>query len=229
MEGQCSELLIEIGCEEMPASWLPVVTDNLVAALESRLTQARITCETPISAFNTPRRFGVSIARMHNRQADLEEMITGPPVSASFDPGGAPRPAAVGFARKQGVQVDDLDRVETAKGEYLAYSRLQRGKDTIEVLPDVLGDTLRNVNFPKQMHWDAVLDDGHGEFVFGRPIRWVLFLFSGRVVPFEIERTQGAQAVGVKRVRSSNVTYGHRFFCRTGEPGLALSVKSFTA
>ena len=108
MEGQCSELLIEIGCEEMPASWLPVVTDNLVAALESRLTQARITCETPISAFNTPRRFGVSIARMHNRQADLEEMITGPPVSASFDPGGAPRPAAVGFARKQGVQVDDL-------------------------------------------------------------------------------------------------------------------------
>ena len=227
MEGQCSELLIEIGCEEMPASWLPVVTDNLVAALESRLTQARITCETPISAFNTPRRFGVSIARMHNRQADLEEMITGPPVSASFDPGGAPRPAAVGFARKQGVQVDDLDRVETAKGEYLAYSRLQRGKDTIEVLPGVLGDTLRNVNFPKQMHWDAVLDDGHGEFVFGRPIRWVLFLFSGRVVPFEIERTQGAQAVGVKRVRSSNVTYGHRFFCRTGEPGLALSVKSF--
>ena len=227
MAEHCSELLIEIGCEEMPASWLPVITDNFVAVLESRLTQARIMCESPINAFNTPRRFGVSIARMHNLQTDLEEMITGPPVSASFDPDGSPRPAAVGFARKQSVRVDDLDRVQTAKGEYLAYNRRQRGKDSIDVLPYVLADTLRNINFPKQMHWDAVLDDGHGEFVFGRPIRWVLFLFSGRVVPFEINRTQGADTVGVECVRSGNVTYGHRFFCRTGEPGVALAVDSF--
>ena len=227
MTENCSEFLIEIGCEEMPASWLPAVTDNFVAALESRLSQARIAFEAPINAFNTPRRFGVSIARMYNRQADLEEMITGPPVSASFDEAGSPRPAALGFARKYGVQVDALDRVETGKGDYLAYNRRQSGKDTIEVLPDVLAYTLRNVNFPKQMHWDAVLDDGHGEFVFGRPIRWVLFLFSGRVVPFEINRTQGADSVDVKPVRSGNVTYGHRFFCRTGEPGAALSVDSF--
>ena len=117
MTENCSEFLIEIGCEEMPASWLPAVTDNFVAALESRLSQARIAFEAPINAFNTPRRFGVSIARMYNRQADLEEMITGPPVSASFDEAGSPRPAALGFARKYGVQVDALDRVETGKGE----------------------------------------------------------------------------------------------------------------
>ncbi|RZP29813.1 glycine--tRNA ligase subunit beta [bacterium] len=227
MVEHCSELLIEIGCEEMPASWLPVVTDNFVAVLESRLTQARVACESPISPFNTPRRFGVSISRMHNRQADLEEMITGPPVSASFAPDGSPRPSALGFARKQGVQVDDLDRVQTEKGEYLAYNRRQQGKDTIDVLPQILADTLRNINFPKQMHWDAVLDDGHGEFVFGRPIRWVLFLFAGRVVPFEIGRTQDADTGGVERVCSGNVTYGHRFFCRRGEPGVALPVDSF--
>ena len=211
----------------MPASWLPVITDNFVAVLESRLTQARIACESPSSPFNTPRRFGVSIPRMHNRQADLEEMITGPPVSASFAPDGSPRPSALGFARKQGVQVDDLDRVQTEKGEYLAYNRRQQGKDTIDVLPQILADTLRHINFPKQMHWDAVLDDGHGEFVFGRPIRWVLFLFAGRVVPFEISRTPGADTGGVERVCSGNVTYGHRFFCRRGEPGVALPVDSF--
>jgi|TARA_B100000686_G_scaffold703_1_gene703 glycyl-tRNA synthetase beta chain len=227
MAEHCSELLIEIGCEEMPASWLPVITDNFVAVLESRLTQARIACESPSSPFNTPRRFGVSIPRMHNRQADLEEMITGPPVSASFAPDGSPRPSALGFARKQGVQVDDLDRVQTEKGEYLAYNRRQQGKDTIDVLPQILADTLRHINFPKQMHWDAVLDDGHGEFVFGRPIRWVLFLFAGRVVPFEISRTPGADTGGVERVCSGNVTYGHRFFCRRGEPGVALPVDSF--
>jgi glycyl-tRNA synthetase beta chain len=227
MAEHCSELLIEIGCEEMPASWLPVITDNFVAVLESRLTQARIACESPSSPFNTPRRFGVSIPRMHNRQADLEEMITGPPVSASFAPDGSPRPSALGFARKQGVQVDDLDRVQTEKGEYLAYNRRQQGKETIDVLPQILADTLRHINFPKQMHWDAVLDDGHGEFVFGRPIRWVLFLFAGRVVPFEISRTPGADTGGVERVCSGNVTYGHRFFCRRGEPGVALPVDSF--
>ena len=227
MTEHCSELLIEIGCEEMPASWLPVITDNFVDVLESCLTQERVACESPISAFNTPRRFGVSIPRMHNRQADLEEILTGPPVSASFNPDGTPRPPALGFARKQGVQVDELDRVQTGKGEYLAYNRRQRGKDTIDVLPQVLAETLRNINFPKQMHWDAVLDDGHGEFVFGRPIRWVLFLFDGRVVPFEISRTQGADTGGVERVCSGNVTYGHRFFCRRGEPGGALVVDSF--
>ncbi|HIM15575.1 MAG TPA: glycine--tRNA ligase subunit beta, partial [Acidobacteria bacterium] len=74
MAEKYEELLIEIGCEEMPASWLPAITDNLVASLDSRLTQARIKCEGPITAFNTPRRFGVSIERMHDRQADLEEM-----------------------------------------------------------------------------------------------------------------------------------------------------------
>ena len=227
MAEKYEELLIEIGCEEMPASWLPAITDNLVASLDSRLTQARIKCEGPITAFNTPRRFGVSIERMLDRQADLEEMVTGPPVSASFDADGSTRPAAMGFARKQGAQVEDLSRMQTAKGEYLAYNRRQRGKETTQVLPDVFAETLRDIAFPKQMHWDATLDDGHGEFVFGRPIRWLLFLFAGKVVPFVIGRTEGANVVGVEPVRSGNVTYGHRFFCRTGEPGLALCVKSF--
>ena len=59
----------------------------------------------------------------------------------------------------------------------------------MDVLPDVLTGVLRSMTFPKSMHWDALLDDGRGELLFGRPIRWILFLYGGRVVPFSISRT----------------------------------------
>ena len=69
-----------------------------------------------------------------------------------------------------------LERVDTPKGQYLAFRRKQRGKAAVDVLPDVLGGTLRALTFPKLMHWDAMLEDGRGELLFGRPIRWILFL-----------------------------------------------------
>src|SRR6185369_16276892 len=110
-----------------------------------------------------------------------EELVNGPPVSASFAADGTPTPAATGFAARQGVEVSALERVETAKGVYLVHRRRQRGKSAVDVLPDVLGGTLRALAFPKMMHWDAMLEDGKGELLFGRPIRWILFLYGGRV------------------------------------------------
>ena len=123
-------------------------------------------------------------------------------MSAAFKPDGTPTPAAAGFAAKQGVDVAALERVETAKGDYLAFRKRQRGKAAVDVLPDVLGGTLRALTFPKQMHWDAMLEDGRGELLFGRPIRWMLFLYGGRVVPFTIARTSAAQAGQVQDVSS---------------------------
>ena len=87
----------------------------------------------------------------------------------------------------------DLERVETPKGVYLAYRKRVRGKAAVDVLPDVLTGVLRDLSFPKQMHWDAMLDDGRGELLFGRPIRWILFLYGGRVVPF-VDRPHGSRA-----------------------------------
>ena len=84
-----------------------------------------------------------------------------------------------------------LERVETPKGVYLAFRKRQRGKAAVDVLPDVLGGTLRALSFPKLMHWDAMLEDGKGDLLFGRPIRWILFIYGGRVVPFTIARTPG--------------------------------------
>jgi glycyl-tRNA synthetase beta subunit len=91
------------------------------------------------------------------------------------------------------VEVRRSSACETPKGTYLAYRCGSAGKATVDVLPDVLAGLLRDLTFPKQMRWDAYLDDGKGELVFGRPIRWLLFLYGGRVVPFVIRALEQAQ------------------------------------
>ncbi len=221
------ELLIEIGTEELPASWLSALTRQLGDHLAARLIALRVPPDAPVETFGTPRRLTARVARMPERQTDLEETINGPAVSAAFRPDGEPTPAAVGFARKHGVEVAALERVETPRGLYLAYRRQQRGRATVDVLPAALGGVLRDMAFPKQMHWDAWLDDGRGELLFGRPIRWILFLYGGRVVPFTILRSEAARSGLVQEVRSGAVTYGHRFLATSGRAGRAIKVRSF--
>ena len=221
------ELLIEIGCEELPASWMPPLVRQLGECLGAQLEAARLACPTPPEAFATPRRLAVRAARVADRQPDLEETLTGPPVRAAFTGGGEPTRAAVGFARKHGVAVDRLIRIDTPKGTYLAHRRRQRGQAARSVLGGVLAATLRGLAFPKQMHWDARLDDGRGDLPFGRPIRWLVFLFGGRVVPFVIGRTPEAAARGVAPIRAGSATRGHRFFSRDGRPGRPVRVGSF--
>jgi glycyl-tRNA synthetase beta chain len=221
------ELLLEIGCEEIPASWLPDLTQQLGDVIVAQLRERRLPPEAPAETYSTPRRLTVRISRLAERQTDLEELVNGPPVSAGFRPDGAPTPAATGFAAKQGVDVAVLERIETPKGVYLAFRRKQRGKAAVDVLPDVLGGTLRALTFPKLMHWDAMLEDGRGELLFGRPIRWILFLYGGRVVPFSIARSAAAQTGQVQDVSTGAVTYGHRFLTTSGRAGRAIKVRSF--
>ena len=221
------ELLVEIGCEELPANWLPGLTTQIGEVVLTELKQQRLAPEAPAETFSTPRRLTVRIARLAERQTDLEELVNGPPVSASFSADGLPTPAAIGFATKNGTEVAALERVETPKGVYLAYRKKQRGRAAVDVLPDVLRGMLRGLTFPKMMHWDAMLDDGRGELLFGRPIRWILFLYGGRVVPFTIARTAEAQSSSVQDVTSGAVTYGHRFLTTSGRAGRAIKVRSF--
>src|SRR5438445_2020877 len=221
------ELLLEIGCEELPASWLPPLTNQIGDIVRAQLQEHRLPAETPVETFSTPRRLTVRISRVPERQTDFEELVNGPPISAGFKQDGTPTPAAAGFAARQGVEVAALERVHTPKGDYLAYRKRQRGKAAVDVLPDVLGGTLRAFTFPKLMHWDATLEDGRGELLFGRPIRWILFVYGGRVVPFTITRTAAAQTGQVQDVISGAVTYGHRFLTTSGRAGRAIKVRSF--
>jgi glycyl-tRNA synthetase beta chain len=221
------ELLIEIGCEEIPASWLPGLTRQLGDHLNARLKDLRLETDAPAETYSTPRRLTARVIKLSERQTDFEELVTGPPVSAAFKPDGEPTPAAAGFAKKYGVEVAALERTETAKGSYLAYRVRQRGKATVDVLPDVMGALLRSLTFPKQMRWDAFLEDGKGDLVFARPIRWLVLLYGGRVVPFVIRRTELAQGPTVQDIRTGANTYGHRFLTTSGRAGRAIKVKTF--
>jgi len=221
------ELLIEIGCEELPAGWLPGLTRQVAVHLDARLKEARLDTDAPAESYSTPRRLTARVAKLAERQTDHEELVTGPPVSAAYKPDGEPTPAAAGFARKYGVEIGALERSETAKGVYLAYRVRQRGKATVDVLSDVMGGLLRDLTFPKQMRWDAYLEDGKGELVFARPIRWLILLYGGRVVPFVIRRADNAQGPLVQDIRSGPNTYGHRFLTTSGRAGRAIKVKTF--
>src|SRR5688572_15778788 len=221
------ELLLELGTEELPASWLPGLTRQIRDGLDGALRAHRLVADAPVESYSTPRRLTARIAKIAERQTDLEELLTGPPVAAAFAADGAPTPAAVGFARKNNIDVALLERVETAKGTYLGYRRHQRGRAAVDVLPDVLATTLRSFSFPKAMHWDAYIEDGKGDLLFGRPIRWLLYLYGGRVVPFTIRRTELAESSVVQEVVPAAGTDGHRLLTRGGRAGRAVKVRTF--
>ncbi len=221
------ELLLEIGTEEIPAGWLPGLTAQIGLALETRLKEARLSIDEPVQTYSTPRRLVAHAGRIGERQTDLEELVTGPPVSAAFGADGRLTPAGAGFARKHGVADDQIERITTAKGEYIGVRKHQRGRPASEVLPDVLAAVLRTLTFPKQMRWDATLADGKGDLPFGRPIRWILYLYGGRVVPLIIGRSAAAADSRVLDISTGAATYGHRFLTTSGRPGRALKVKHF--
>ena len=221
------ELLLEIGVEEMPASWLPGLTTELASRVDARLTEIGLPIKTAVESHSTPRRLAACVPELVDRQEDREERLMGPPVAAAFDGEGHPTNAGLGFARKLGVDFEALERTDTPRGPYLSYLKRTRGRATVDVLPEVLARVLRDLTFPKQMHWDALLEDGKQSFVFGRPIRWLLFLYGGRVVPFTIARHALASSPRVQDVSSGAVTYGHRFLATSGRAGRAIKVRSF--
>jgi glycyl-tRNA synthetase beta chain len=223
-----AEFLLEIGCEEIPASWLP----GLAEQLRERFTEAAAhehLDPKDVKALQGPRRLVVA-AQLNARQADREENVWGPTLKVAKDAAGQWTNAALGFAKKNGVSVDALQtgsKDGSGKGDpNLLFIKKVAGRDTAQVLTELIGSTLRALNFPKRMNWDAWLEDGKGAFTFGRPIRWMVALFDGKVVPFTIyEMKAGARAGAV--VTSGNRTFGHRFLPR-GAAGAPVTVSSFS-
>src|SRR3954466_756536 len=119
------ELLLEIGCEEIPASWLPNLTNQVGEVLAAQLRERRLGPETAVETYSTPRRLTVRIERIPERQTDFEELLTGPPATA-------PAAAVAGFASKQGVDPSALEKIETPKGLYFAFRKKHRGKTAVD-------------------------------------------------------------------------------------------------
>jgi len=188
-----SELLLEIGTEEIPARFLPPVLDEMAQGLRHRLEQARLGAGE-ISAWGTPRRLALVARDLPASQAVAVQEIIGPPKAVALDAHGKPTAAALGFAKGQGVAVTDLVELDTPRGIYLAVSKSVSGRPAFDCLQEILPDLIMALSFPKSMHW------GDLQFTFARPIHWILALFQGEVVPFSLAE-----------VASGPVTYGHRF------------------
>jgi len=187
------DLLFEIGTEEMPALLMPEAIEGLRNLAESTLAAARLPYKSLRTAA-TPRRLALMVEGLPEQQAESLREARGPKADKAFDAEGNPSKAVLGFARSQGVAVEDLVTREVGGHKYLFASIREPGQPTIEVLPAILGQIITGIPFTRSMRW------GYSELRFIRPIRWMVALFGGEVVPFEIEG-----------VRTGNLTYGHRF------------------
>jgi len=170
-------LLLEIGCEEIPAGFIAPALSQLEKAAAEGLTAARLGFSSA-RAIGTPRRLAVLVEGLADRQQAETREVTGPAVKVAFDADGRPTNAAKGFAKGAGIDVDKLERITTPKGEYLLARVHDKGKSTLEVLPSLVPGWISALTFPKTMHW-------HGNTRFARPVRWIVCLLGEAVVPFE--------------------------------------------
>jgi glycyl-tRNA synthetase beta chain len=194
-----AEFLFEIGLEEVPARMIAGAEAELArrtVALLGRegLLEEGVTLDSErVKTYSTPRRLAVRVSGVKTEQADVTEETTGPAVKIAFKEG-KPGPAAEAFAKKSGVSVEALKRIETPKGEYLAASVTKKGRSAGEVIRAELAKEIGAIYWAKNMYWRA----GKPER-FVRPVHWMICLLDGEVVPVEFAgKTAG------------RVTYGHR-------------------
>lgn len=187
------DLLLEIGLEEVPARFVRGAINQLKEKMEKWLSDSRIE-HGPVEAFATPRRLAVLVREVSEKQSDSNEEAKGPSRKIALDDAGNWSKAALGFARSQGVQPEQLYFQELAGVEYVYAKKSSIGLATTSILADGLSNLITSMSFPKNMRW------GGYELRFVRPIRWMVAMFGQEVVPFEITG-----------VATGNVSRGHRF------------------
>lgn len=186
-----SEFILEIGTEEMPARFVPGLGAELEELFARLLGEARID-HAGVKAYATPRRLVAHVSGLALTQRLEEEVVSGPPVKIAYVDGKLTK-AGEGFAKTQGVAEADLFVQQTPKGEYLAARKKVGGGKTLDILPGICLAAFKSLSFPKRMKWGGL------DFLFGRPLRWVLALLDADVVPIEIAG-----------LTSGRVTHGHR-------------------
>ncbi|MBI3948320.1 MAG: glycine--tRNA ligase subunit beta [Armatimonadetes bacterium] len=187
------DLVLEIGTEELPATWIAPALAQLSEAVADRLRRENLRFQDA-RTYGTPRRLAVLCGGVIPRQPDTVIEVRGPSAKQSFDAEGNYTSAAFGFARSQDVFPEDLKVKRVAGGEYLFVERPRPGRPTVEVAAAFLPEVIRDLTFPKMMRWDA------GGLRFARPIRWLLALYDADVIPFELDG-----------IRSGRTTRGHRY------------------
>ena len=188
-----SDLVIELGVEEIPASMLADATSQFASLLSESLQNQRLSVGK-CTQWYTPRRIIIGYEDVPLQQDDLLETVMGPPKTVAFSGDGAPTKAALAFAQKNGVPLDKIRIVTMPKGEYLSIARKVRGEKTGKILQRLIPEAISKIQFPKTMHWSS------DHFRFARPLRWVVSLLGAKVISFQLAD-----------ITSSRFTSGHRF------------------
>lgn len=187
------ELILEIGTEEIPALFLEKAREDLGNILSGELRDKGVEFEE-MEIFYTPRRLSARVSGLQRKQGDRTTENFGPPKRIAFDEDGKPTKAAVGFARSQRVDVEELVIAKRDNGEFLCVRKTVKGKKTSSVLKEILPGVISSIPFRKSMRW------GDGKLTFARPIRWIAALYDDKPVKFSVEN-----------IKSSDRSFGHRF------------------
>lgn len=193
------ELLIEIGCEELPVWAFRQTVKHLQEHFPLLLQNQRLSFRN-FQVLGTPRRLVITAEGLPVRQEDSTESAQGPSWKSAWDADGNPTKAAIGFASRCGVKIEELQKIRTPKGEYIGIQKVVTGKDTCLILSQEVPGLLGKISFPRPMYWSE------DRFVFIRPIRWILGLLDDKVIPLQIAD-----------VRSDSYTFGHRIL---GSPAI---------
>src|SRR3989304_4959736 len=188
-----TDLLFEIGAEEIPASYIEPALNQMKALFTEQAKKQRLEVHS-ICSTGTPRRLTLFVQGLPQKQESVMEEVQGPSAAVAFDKAENPTKAGLDFAKSQGVDIKDLQTKKTPKGEYCFAIKKIEGHGTLHILPDIVTAVIRNISFPKSMKWKR-----NGLF-FARPIRSLLALFGDQVVPVEIN--------GIK---ADKFIFGHPF------------------
>ena len=191
-----ADMLVEIGTEELPPKALRGLMDAFGQNLQSAIDDARLG-HGAVRSYASPRRLAVIIEDLERAQKDRHVTQKGPPVSVAFDDDGKPQPAAKAFAKKNGLDVTELGREKTDKGEWLVAETVEKGQKTADMLPGLVEKALADLPIPRRMRWGA----GDAEFV--RPVHWIVLLHGSKVVDGK-----------VMGIATGNKSRGHRFHSR---------------
>ncbi|WP_427159102.1 glycine--tRNA ligase subunit beta [Aliinostoc sp. HNIBRCY26] len=187
--------LLEVGTEELPASFLSGAVAQWRSRIPESLAAHSLNSES-VAVYGTPRRLAVLITGLPSQQPDREEEIKGPPAQAAFKDG-QPTPAAIGFAKKQGVAIEALEVRPTDKGDFVFVQKSIPGRPVADILTELVPQWIYNLEGKRLMRW------GDGDVRFSRPIRWLVSLLDEAILPIELEN-------GSLKINSDRISYGHR-------------------
>ncbi len=196
-----SDLLLEIGCEEIPARMIDSAREELARRIMDVLGRERLAASPQLQPFSTPRRISILARGLSVSQPDVEEQVMGPSYKIAFKDGAA-TPAATAFAKKVNVDLSQLEKVSTPKGEYVSAKVMKRGRLAREILAEALPKEIAGLYWSKNMYWR-----GKNAERFVRPVRWLVALLDGEAIPVEFGGVEaGSESEGHRLLSKRNVT-----------------------